>query len=130
MVGAAIMIVVPELSFVSEWAFFTAVMVQLALIGIGWNFAYVGATTGVAAAYTPAEKFKAQSLNDTIVFSFGAACTLAAGPLLHRFGELPLALGALALYVIALIWNVPMLLAHQAQRKADAEKAINDAAPR
>jgi predicted MFS family arabinose efflux permease len=51
----------------------------LILLGVGWNFAYVGATTLVASAHTPAERGKVQGLNDSLVFGLVALASLTAG---------------------------------------------------
>lgn len=58
----------------------------LVLLGIGWNFLYVGGTVLLTATYRPSERAKAQALNDFIVFGVVAAASLSAGWLLHHFG--------------------------------------------
>lgn len=102
--GAALMFVEPR----DVWSYYAAVMCSLALIGLGWNFTYVSATTSVAGAYAANERFKAQSFNDVTVFTVGAILTLAAGPLLHYFGIRHLASGCIAVYVATFIANVVM----------------------
>ena len=58
----------------------------LVLLGVGWNFLFVGGTTALVAAYRPAEKFRAQALNDFSIFGVSAVASLMAGALLHGFG--------------------------------------------
>ena len=58
----------------------------LVLLGVGWNFLFVGGTTALVATYRPAEKFRAQALNDFSVFGVSAAASLMAGVLLHGLG--------------------------------------------
>lgn len=58
----------------------------LVLLGIGWNFLYVGGTTLLTESYRPSERAKTQALNDFAVFGVVAAASLAAGWLLHHFG--------------------------------------------
>lgn len=58
----------------------------LVLLGVGWNFLFVGGTTALVAAYRPAEKFRAQALNDFSIFGVSALASLLAGALLHGFG--------------------------------------------
>ncbi|HEU0187835.1 MAG TPA: MFS transporter, partial [Gallionellaceae bacterium] len=41
----------------------------LILLGVGWNFLYIGGTTLLTETYTPQEKSRAQGLNDTLVFA-------------------------------------------------------------
>ena len=77
----------------------------LVLLGIGWNFLFVGGTTALVGAYRPAERFRAQALNDFSVFGVSAAASLMAGALLHSFGwsaVLLSTLPALALMVMAI----------------------------
>ncbi|MEM8613648.1 MAG: MFS transporter [Cyanobacteria bacterium P01_H01_bin.105] len=57
----------------------------LFLLGLGWNFMYVGSTTLLTETYTPAEKGKVQAIHDFIVFSFVAVVTFLAGRVFHRF---------------------------------------------
>jgi predicted MFS family arabinose efflux permease len=59
---------------------------SLVLVGVGWNFLYVGGSTLVTETYVPAEKAAAQGLNDFLVFSSSAAAAFLSGALQHRFG--------------------------------------------
>jgi len=56
------------------------------LLGVGWNFLFVGATTLVTQIYTPAEKAKTQAANDFIIFSAVAAASLLSGVLHQTIG--------------------------------------------
>lgn len=58
----------------------------LILLGMGWNFLYIGGTTLLTTTYAPAEKMKAQATNDMTIFAVGLACSLGAGGLLGAFG--------------------------------------------
>jgi MFS family permease len=58
----------------------------LTLLGIGWNFVFVGATTLLTETYRPEEKAKVQALNDFCVFSTTAVAAFSAGALQFRFG--------------------------------------------
>ena len=55
------------------------------LIGIGWNFLFVGATDLLSACYAPAERDKVQGLNDFIVFGSTALASFAAGYLMDAY---------------------------------------------
>ena len=55
------------------------------LIGIGWNFLFVGATDLLSACYTPAERYKVQGLNDFIVFGSTALASFGAGYLMDAY---------------------------------------------
>lgn len=58
----------------------------LILLGVGWNFLYVGGTTLLTGTYTPAERGRAQATNDMTIFAVGLACSLSAAALLQAFG--------------------------------------------
>ena len=49
-------------------------MVALGLLGVGWNFMFVGGTTLLTTAYVPAERVRVQATNDFLVFGT-VACT-------------------------------------------------------
>lgn len=54
----------------------------LVLLGVGWNFLFVGGTVLLTRAYRPAERFKAQAVNDFAVFAAQATASLSAGTVL------------------------------------------------
>ncbi len=58
----------------------------LILLGIGWNFLFVGGTALLPIAYRATERFKAQAINDFVVFGVQATASLGAGWLLFGFG--------------------------------------------
>jgi MFS family permease len=60
--------------------------VGLVLLGLGWNFGFIGGTTMLTDTYAPEEKNKAQGLNDFLVFAMTAITSLFAGKLLAWFG--------------------------------------------
>lgn len=105
--GAALMYV-PQTTAV--WGYYGAVMASLALVGLGWNFTYVSATTSVAGCYAAEERFKAQSFNDVTVFTIGACLTLGSGSLLANLGISHVALGCIILYVVVFALNVVVYL--------------------
>ncbi len=55
----------------------------LILLGIGWNFLFISGTSLLIISYKNEEKFKAQGLNDFLVFTTQATGALAAGYLLY-----------------------------------------------
>jgi len=59
---------------------------SLVLLGIGWNFLYVGGTTMLTYAYTIEERFRAQAVNEFLVFGISATASLLAGTVMHYFG--------------------------------------------
>jgi MFS family permease len=59
---------------------------SLLLLGVGWNFVFIGATTLLTETYRPAEKAKAQGANDSLIFATMAVSSLASGMILQRNG--------------------------------------------
>jgi MFS family permease len=58
----------------------------LVLLGVGWNFLYVGATTMLTYTYSIAERYRAQGINEFLVFGSAATASLLAGTVMHYFG--------------------------------------------
>jgi MFS family permease len=84
--------------------------IGLILLGVGWNFGFLGASALVLDCHRPEEKTRVQSLNDFIVFGTMACGSFASGSLLTSYGWdavlsisfVPLALATAALMVTAL----------------------------
>ena len=72
----------------------------LVLLGIGWNFLYVGATTMLTLTYSMAERFKAQAVNEFCVFGTSATASLLAGTVIYFYGWYTLVLIPLPLLVL------------------------------
>lgn len=58
----------------------------LVLLGVGWNFLYVGGTTMLTYTYSMAERFRAQAVNEFLVFGTSATASLLAGTVMYYFG--------------------------------------------
>lgn len=58
----------------------------LILLGVGWNFGFIGATSMVTDTYEPEEKNKAQGANDFIIFGSVAFASLMSGKALNAYG--------------------------------------------
>jgi predicted MFS family arabinose efflux permease len=58
----------------------------LILLGLGWNFGFIGATTMLTAAHRPEERAKVQGLNDFLVFGLVAAASFSSGALMDGLG--------------------------------------------
>jgi len=85
--------------------------VALVLLGIGWNFLFIGATTLLHEAWLPAEKGRVQGINDTLVFSMSSFAAMGSGMLYANLGwkvtnliSLPFSLLAGSL-IIVLMWQ-------------------------
>jgi MFS family permease len=60
--------------------------IALILLGVGWNFAFVGATTMVTDCYRPEERNKVQAFNDFLIFGSMAIGSFISGSMLAHFG--------------------------------------------
>lgn len=63
-----------------------AFYVALLCLGVGWNFMFVGGTTLLASSYRPHERARVQGVAEMVRYGLTAAATLAAGPVLERYG--------------------------------------------
>jgi predicted MFS family arabinose efflux permease len=70
------------LSGIQLWQFWTA----LILLGLGWNFGFIGATAMVASSYRNSEKGKVQGLHDFILFTTVALGSLLSGAVYNAWG--------------------------------------------
>ena len=83
-------------------------LVGLLLLGVGWNFLFVGGTSLLTTTYAPNEKAKVQAANDFLIFGVMAVSSFAAGTLEELIGwralnwsVIPL-LGMVALLIVVL----------------------------
>ncbi len=85
--------------------------IALGLLGIGWNFMFVGATALLATSHTPEERVRAQAANDFIVFGTVACTAFLSGAVHAKAGWAMLNLALLPALALAL-----GLIAWQAMR--------------
>ncbi|SFR66335.1 Predicted arabinose efflux permease, MFS family [Marinobacter daqiaonensis] len=98
----------------------------LVLLGIGWNFLFVGGSTLLSTTHSEGERGKVQGINDLAIFSLVAVGSLMSGSLLHHLGWETLNLIMLApitLVLLAIIW----LRMNSAPRPATTGAGIRDA---
>lgn len=86
-----VIVVFSHYEFMNYW-------VSLVLLGVGWNFLFIGGTTLLPRAYRESEKFKVQAVNDFTIFGVQAVSALMAGMLLAKFG-----------WQVLLLITIPML---------------------
>jgi len=60
--------------------------VSLTLVGLAWNFMFVGSTTLVTRTYRPEEKARVQAANDFLVFGSVGSAAFGAGVLQNAWG--------------------------------------------
>ncbi|MER8484727.1 MFS transporter [Mesorhizobium sp. M1322] len=78
LIGCAVV----ALSGLALWQFWTA----LILLGLGWNFGFIGATAMVADSYRPSEKSKVQGFHDFVLFGSVAFASLMSGAVYNAWG--------------------------------------------
>jgi MFS family permease len=83
-VGLALIAVAAAIGYagIALWNFWIA----LVLLGVGWNFGFIGATNLVAECHGAQERNKVQAFNDFLIFGFMAVGSLSSGALLSSFG--------------------------------------------
>ncbi|MGG6296249.1 MFS transporter [Leptolyngbya sp. AN02str] len=81
--------------------------IALTLLGLGWNFMFVGSSTLLTETYIPTEEAKTQAMHDFLMMGFVALSTFLSGQLLEQLGwgavnlaSLPLLLAVL----VAVLW--------------------------
>ena len=80
----------------------------LIVLGIGWNFSFIGATAMVTDCHTPEERAKAQGANDFLVFGATAGVSFLAGAVLNSGGWTMLnwmIFPPIALILVPLVWR-------------------------
>jgi MFS family permease len=75
----------------------------LILLGVGWNFLFVGGTTLLTEAYRPAERAKVQAAHDFMMFGAVSLASFSAGGLLNAWGWRSVNLTALPFLAVALL---------------------------
>lgn len=91
------------LTGLSVWHFWSA----LVLLGLGWNFGFIGATAMLTDAHAPSERNKVQGMNDFLVFGLNAFASFSSGVLLNLAGWAAINLivfPAVVLCLAALVW--------------------------
>src|SRR5262245_26160850 len=77
--------------------------VSLFLLGIGWNFMYVGGSALLTECHTPAERAKTQAANDFMIFVMMAISSASSGLLLNKSGWHAVNYGSIPFLLIALV---------------------------
>lgn len=85
----------------------------LILLGLGWNFLFVGGTTLLTEAYRPSERAKVQAAHDFLMYAAITVATFSSGSLLNNFGWQSVNLAVLPFLAIALL----MIIVLGVQRK-------------
>ncbi len=81
--------------------------VALALVGVGWNLGFIGATSMLAGAHLPEERARVQGLNDFLVMGLVTVASFSSGVLMSQIGWEAVNLAMIPLLALAsgaLIW--------------------------
>lgn len=81
--------------------------VALVLLGVGWNFLFIGGSTLLASLHTEAERGKVQGINDLVIFTMVTLGSLMSGTLMHHLGwEMMnlLMLAPIGIVVLSILW--------------------------
>ena len=100
LLGICIAVAVSGISVAHFWF-------ALVLLGVGWNFMYVGATTLLTETHTPSERAKVQGANDMAIFCMMVLSSLSAGALFTYRGWYVMNVLAgpfVVLAAVALLW--------------------------
>jgi MFS family permease len=83
-IGLALIVAAAAIGYagVALWNFW----LSLVLLGVGWNFCFIGATTLVTECAGPHERNKVQAINDFLIFGSMALASFSSGALLSRYG--------------------------------------------
>jgi MFS family permease len=80
------------------------------LVGLGWNFTYVGGSTLLTQTYRPAERAKVQASHDFTVYAATATAAASAGFLQQRAGWMMINLAALPVLSVVLMASLGLNL--------------------
>ncbi len=98
---------------VELWNFWGA----LVLLGVGWNFGFIGATAIVASSYRPQEADKVQGFHDIVLFGTVALASFASGKVFSTFGW---AVMNLAIWPVAGVCLLLVLLLMRSKARSTA----------
>ena len=85
------------------------------MLGVGWNFMFIGGTSLLSETYRSEEVAKAQAFNDFVVFTLAAISSFAAGALLHWISWQFVNYAALPVLAVALATQFWLWLSKRAQ---------------
>ncbi len=105
--GVALLLAAPiidlqGIAFLNFWG-------ALLIVGLGWNFVFIAATTLLTEVHSPAERAKTQAANDFLVFGTTATASFLSGTLLHLFDWQVINWAAIPLVFVAfalVIWSM------------------------
>jgi MFS family permease len=100
----------------------------LFLLGVGWNFMYVGGSALLTECHTPAERAKTQAANDFMIFATMAISSASSGLLLNKSGWHAVNYGSIPFLLLALGATVWLIWQRRGGDARTARPAAGDAA--
>jgi MFS family permease len=93
----------------------------LLLLGIGWNFLFIGGTTLLTEAGPASEKAKTQGVNDLLIFLTMATSSFSSGALVSRTGWNALNAWSLPFLVVTTLATLWLMVRRRAAARAATE---------
>ncbi len=98
--------------------------VAMFLLGVGWNFMYVGGSALLTECYTPSERAKTQAANDFMIFVTMAISSMSSGLLLNKSGWHAVNWGSLPFLALATGATFWLMWRRRAQPAASAPTVV------
>ena len=92
--------------------------IALGLLGIGWNFGFIGATAMLADAHRPEERSRVQGLNDFLIFGLVTIASFSSGALMVNFGWEAVNAAALPVLAVAAATLAWLAMKERAEKPA------------
>jgi len=99
--------------------------IGLTLLGISWNFLFIGGTTLLTETYEPEERSKTQALNDFCIFTTVTIASLTAGVLQYNYGWQTVNVGVIP-FLIVIILSIAWLAAKGSGREVKKVEVIEE----
>jgi MFS family permease len=122
MMGCGVVLMMLHVAVALSGIEFAHFLSGLILVGIGWNFLFIGGTTLLAETYRPSERAKVQGVHDFLVNIGLTTASLSAGMLLNVGGWRMVNLLALPLLAVTML----MILALALRRKAGLRTTVSE----
>ncbi len=87
------------LAGIELWNFWGA----LVLLGLGWNFGFIGSTAIITSSYSAKEADKVQGFHDIVLFSIVAVASFSAGKMFNAYGWLAMNLVIWPVAIVCLV---------------------------
>ncbi|MCE9641108.1 MAG: MFS transporter [Betaproteobacteria bacterium] len=95
------------------------------LLGVGWNFMYVGGSALLTECYTPAERAKTQAANDFLIFLTMAISSMSSGLLLNKSGWHAVNLGSIPFLLLATATTLWLMWKRRTSPKQDPSHHVD-----